>query len=160
MASLAVMAQWCGGDRGLTPSQASGLHLCAMLLPPLALQLFRIRLQTGAWVAAAMMAGLAMLYFLPGLQGLMAASMCHSFAWGLAWFRRVSAPQAPCPPAPALNWMGALAPAGCVWALGLAIAGSGPSALSSVHVALGVLAAVGATASLWGPASIKMEKSP
>ena len=39
MATLAAMAQWCSGAFGLTPAQSVGVHLSAMLLPPLVLHL-------------------------------------------------------------------------------------------------------------------------
>lgn len=160
MASLTVMAQWCSNDAGLTPSQTGGLHLCAMLLPPLALRLLRVKLRSTAAAAVAMVAGSAIAYESPALQGLMAASICHSLAWGLVWFARVSGPPAPCPPATASTWTGALMPAWCVFVLGFAIAGDGPTALRWVHIGLGLLAAVGAAAAVWRSASLKMEKSP
>lgn len=159
MASLAVMTQWCGNDWGLTASQAGGLHLCAMLLPPLALHLLHVRLKTDAGAAVAMIAGLAIAYLVPGLQGLMAASMCHSLAWGLVWFARISGPSAPCTSTAASTWTGALMPSCCALALGLAIAANGPTALSWVHIGLGMLAAAGATFSLWRSSSFKLEKS-
>ncbi|WP_213957622.1 hypothetical protein [Variovorax sp. dw_954] len=161
MASLAITAQWCGGAWGSAPWLSSGLHLSAMLLPSVALHLARVRLHTNAGVALAMAAGLAMLCVLPVLQGLMAASMCHSLAWGLAWSSRPGpAPVHRGSPRLAPGVLGALAPAACVWGLGLAIDGRGPWALWWVHFGLGTLATVGAAVALCRPAFFRMERKP
>jgi len=160
MASLAVTSQWCGSAWGLSPSQASGLHLGAMLLPPLVLHLSRVRLPNAMGVGLAMAAGLVMLCALPGLQGLMAASMCHSLAWGLASFAQVDAPPVSRSPNLPLGVLRAVAPACCVWVLGLAIADSGPWALWWVHFTLGALATVGSVVGLCRPAFFRMERKP
>lgn len=158
MASLAAMTPWCGEAWGLTPAHVGGLHLCAMLLPPVALHFLRVELKRGAWSALAMVAGLACACWLPGLQGLMAASMCHSLAWGLTWYARTCGPSTPCTVASEPGWGGAVLPACCVWLLGLAIADSGPWALRAVHIGLGLLATAGAAVSMLRPASLTMEK--
>jgi hypothetical protein len=158
MATLAVMAPWCGGEAGLAPAQWVGLHLAAMLLPPCALRLAGVRTVAPAWVSAVMVAGLLLPWALPGLRGLMAMSLCHSVAWGLAWLAALSVGRVARNERPRRGE--ALLPAAVALALGVALAQFGPAALETVHVALGLAAAAGAALVTWRASRWTLEKKP
>jgi hypothetical protein len=168
MATLVVMAQWCGGDAGITATQWVGLHLAAMLLPPLALMSLprspRVQAWSRAWPTAAMAIGLVLLVAMPGLRGLMAMSLCHSVAWGLAWFAVMSRPPAmrraaPISTAPT-RLTAALYPAFAVLGIGLALGDFGPAALEAVQAGLGLVATVGAIFAWWRTAPWILENRP
>jgi hypothetical protein len=156
MAMLAAMAQWCGGAFGLTPAQSVGLHLSAMLLPPLVLLLSGRSLNGPVWITFALALGLCLFGILPGSRGLMAISLCQSVAWGLAWFGSTSRTPGE-PERGRSHWAVALVPAAAALALGSAIDDFGPSALIAVQVTLGLTACAGAVA---GWLATRVEPSP
>ncbi len=161
MASMSVMTQWCRGEVWLSTAAIVGLHLGAMLMPPLTLYLLRVTLRAEAWVAAAMTAGLLLSLLSTSMLGLMLASMCQSLGWSLAWFARIGDAPRIETRAAAPTWFGALVPACCIALLGVAVTYCGPSALRGTQIGLGALAAVGAALSLWKPAAFnKLEKRP
>ena len=157
MASLPVMADWCGAQAGSAAS-ASAAHLAAMLLPALAM----CRAPSLRWPAQAI--GLLLLLggaalWLPGASGLMGAALLQGLAWSVAWGERLKAPRtSPVPDAapPVQWWAPWLSAAGFVVLLGAAIDHFGPSALAAVHAGLAGLGGIGLAASAWrqrGPAS-------
>lgn len=166
MASLPLMAEWCGADpwtRG-SASTVVALHLAAMLLPAWALGVRqppgrvaappapgRPALQR-AGVALAMLLGGACLLAWPGLSGLMAASLWHAMGWSLAWSlsmspRPASRPADAVARAPSAGFaaplLTALFTGAAVWALGLSTQAFGPQALVAVHAALASVSAAG-----------------
>ena len=147
MATLALMAQWCGGF-GLAPWQSVLLHLSAMVLPALLIRRFGWAIRRAVWITSAMALGLALLYLLPGLRGLMALSLCQSAAWGVAWLEPASRTPAGADRARP-HWSFALIPALAALALGFAIDDAGPAALEAVQAALGLTACAGFLAGRW-----------
>ena len=147
MGALMFSADWCVSSAVLDQTTATGAHLATMFLLPCLLKACRIRLAS-AWLALPMAASLACLLVLPGTQGLMAASMTQSVAWGLSYV--VDAP----PALPSTDevgvatWVKALFVIAIVAALGLAGAAAGPKALMLFHAALGMGAVVAALRSL------------
>jgi hypothetical protein len=118
MASLPAMAPWCGP--GLSGSALTALHLGAMLLPGLALCLVAFQVPghppappvqnglsgwlawhtpvgLGRWVAALMLLGLLLWWWLADGAGLLALVLCHGAAWSLAWAGPMLAPSAGTP---------------------------------------------------------------
>jgi len=160
MATLAVVADWCGGPgRGLdSGSTGTAAHLAAMLLPALAARAWAASGRPGpppavaALATAALLAagGLALAW--PGLDGLMAAGLLHGLAWGVAWSARWSGSAAAGTsgvPRTGLAAAGPAAAAGAlVLALGAAVAAWGPAALAAVHATLALLGTLGAVAVL------------
>lgn len=166
MASLPLMAEWCGADpwaRG-SASAVVALHLAAMLLPAWALAWRQPAGQapalTAPWrpalqrtgVTLAMLLGGACLLAWPGLSGLMAASLWHAVGWSLAWSLSMSPRPAArsadaVARAPSAGWaapvLTALLTASAVWALGLSTQAFGPQALVAVHAALAWVSAAG-----------------
>ncbi len=157
MASLTLMTDWCAAGGNQRPSQIVGLHLAAMLLPPLLLHLFRTPLRSPSWVALPMATGLVLFQGMPGAQGWMAVSICHAAAWGLAWSTQLSRAAGPCQPVLKTGWMAVLAPAGVVYVLGAALADLGPQALGFVHLGLGSLSVIGALVSMSRPPALSKE---
>jgi hypothetical protein len=142
MAALAGMSAWCSAVGWPAPAMTAA-HLAAMLLPP---WLLRHRVPgriDAAVMLLALAAGLLAVLARPGLDGLMAASLCHAVAWGLAWRLALACPAAP-RPATAAVWRPALA----VLLLGVALAATGPVALMVLHGLLGALALAGAMMTL------------
>lgn len=151
-----------------------------MLLPAALLQACRVPLQRPQrWVALLLALGGAALWW-PGLSGLMAASLLHGLAWGVAWAAMLApravlpadaagagpvdavrclgggaVPSAASVPAPAVLAglvMGgvALLTATAVLLLGHAMTQSGPAALVAVHAALAGSGLVGGLVALLG----------
>jgi hypothetical protein len=172
MATLGAMAQWCGGDGGITPTQWVGLHLGAMLAAPLLAASMAVWSRPSMaplpspcnrWSTAphrvplptaALAAGLVLMAWMPGLRGLMAMSICSSVAWGLAWntpsrsgARRAEASEvahrAPREAPSTPSLLATLTPALVVLALGQALADYGPPALEALQAALALIAIAG-----------------
>lgn len=166
MASLPLMAEWCGTDpwaRG-SDSTVVALHLAAMLLPAWALGGGRERVSAAGppapWrpalqsvgVVLAMLLGGASLWAWPGQSGLMAASLWHAVGWSLAWALSMSArpvgrpadagARAPSAGVAALL-LSALFTGSAVWVLGHSTQAFGPQALVAVHAALAGVCAAG-----------------
>ncbi|MFT3817350.1 MAG: hypothetical protein QM750_06955 [Rubrivivax sp.] len=149
MATLAAMGEWCSGSLGLDAHAIVGLHLAAMLLPPLGLHLMGIALRSLAWPALPLAAAAILAWWRPagldGLAGLMAASLACALAWGLAWAAQpahAAARRAPAAAGP--SPMRALAPALATAAIGLALERFGPPALAWVLAACALAGLAGA----------------
>ncbi|MBT9486322.1 MAG: hypothetical protein IV093_02315 [Rubrivivax sp.] len=135
MAGLPAMAGWCSAAGWPLPL-VLGLHVVLMVAPAWAGP------ARPGWVAGAMGAGALALWWLPGLDGLMAASMLQAVACGLAW--RLS-PKVPMHPA-RRHPLAVGVPAVAVLLLGVALAAFGPLALMGVHALLSAAAVLGALA--------------
>jgi len=171
MATLTVLAEWCGG-RGNGAAASSAAHLATMFLPALAARAWAAvgrpgpsPMQAAAGTATLLVAGgLALAW--PGLAGLMAAGLLHGMAWGWAWAARWSVDGATrATPATQRSGLAAAGPAALaglmVLALGTAVAAWGPSALATVHSALALLGALGAAALVWPrPAADRQPPAP
>ncbi|WP_428422777.1 hypothetical protein [Methylibium sp.] len=147
MASLMFSSEWCVGAGSSDRTTAIGAHLVSMFLLPCLLRACGVRV-AAAWLALPMGASAMLLVVLPGADGLMAASMTQSLAWGLSF---VVGPKH----APSVNgevgaagFSLALVAIGAVIALGLAGSAVGPFALLSVHAALGIGAVTAALVSI------------
>lgn len=131
MATLVAMGDWCGSGLGWSPQAMIGLHLAAMLMPPLVLRLCHCTLQGPLWVALPLLIALLLLAWPPaalsGLSGLMAASLACALAWGLGWQAHPSRTPGTSPAAP----LAAFVPALCAVALGVALERFGPTALGA-----------------------------
>lgn len=152
MTALPAMADWCSAA-GWSAPMVTGLHLAAMLLPPALLQRALPSVsasQLRRWVALLLAVGALLLVAWPGVQGLMAASLWHALAWGVAWAGPMVA-RTPVPAAPSKPWgagmghqLAAVALAGsAVLALGAGIGAAGPAALTSAHAGLALLGLLG-----------------
>lgn len=147
MASLPVMADWCGAQAG-SPSTASAAHLGAMLLPALALHLAAPLRRPAMAVALLLVLG-GLVLRLPGAAGLMAAALVHGAAWSVAWGDMLKARRAGSAPRQALPsrpWAPWLSTAGFVLVLGVAVDQVGPPALAAVHAVLAGLGLIGLAA--------------
>jgi len=142
MASLPVMADWCGALRW-PAALGTALHLGAMLVPAACLRVTVPPRRPAVAVGLVLALGGAALPA-AGLSGLMAASLLHGVAWSLAWsaMLRRSAGAIPKGRAQAPAVAAALT-AAAVLALGLAIDRYGPGALVGVHALLAVFGALG-----------------
>jgi hypothetical protein len=143
MAGLPLLADACSAA-GWPPRTESALHLAAMLLPPLLLQVpLRVladRSRQG-WIALLLLAGGAALWLQPGVQGLMAAMLLHGLAWSVAWGGTMAAGQRQPDGPPPL--VAATLAALLLLSLGAAVALRGLDALVTVHAALALCGAVG-----------------
>ena len=144
MASLPVMADWCGALRW-PAALGTALHLGAMLLPAACLSgaapARRPALAVGMVLA---LGGAALL--MAGLSALLAASLMHGVAWSLAWSAMLKRPRlaanAHAGPTPAPVLAAALT-AVAVLGLGVAMDRYGPVALTAVHALLAVFGVIG-----------------
>lgn len=152
MASQSVTTEWCTTAIGATPSHVVGAHLAAMLLPPLFLHIAGVVLRSRAWTALPMAGGLISICWIPGLLGIMVASLCQSIAWGLAWHTHIHSPKGRCAAQEPLNAFALLAPACWVVGIGVTLADSGPGVLALIHFGLGAVATLGTALSLSRPA--------
>ncbi len=147
MASLPVMADWCGAQ-AWAPSTASAAHLGAMLLPALALHLAApLRRPAVAIGLLLVLGGVALR--LPGAAGLMAAALAHGAAWSVAWGDMLKAPRpggAQRRSQPIRPWAPWLSTAGFVLLLGVAVDQVGPPALAAVHAVLAGMGLIGLAA--------------
>lgn len=145
MGALVFSADWCVSSAVLDQTTATGIHLLAMFLLPCLLKACRIRLAS-AWLALPMGASLIGLLVLPGVQGLMAASITQSVAWGLSCvsYARPALPASD--EAGLASWAKALLVIAIVAGLGGAAAG--PKAFLLIHAALGIGAVLAALQSL------------
>jgi len=123
MATLALMGDWCSARLGLDSGSVVGLHLAAMLLPPLLL-----RGAGPAWVLAPLAAAALCPWLLPGVGGVMAASLCCGVSWGLAWKAELARRDG-ARPSSSPSFGAALWPAVSALATGVAIDHAGPAAL-------------------------------
>ena len=149
MATLAVMAPWCG--ESFSAAGWIAIHLAAMLLPACVLHAFGVR-SRAEWIVLAMALGLAAWLSVPGWRGLMLMSVCQSAAWGLAWMTQLGGRAKPAPPRP----IDALLPALVVFALGIAVAQHGPRALEMVQGAIAMVAIVGWGLARWPVAARRL----
>ncbi len=153
MAMLPLLGQWCSAA-GIAPAAMLALHLAAMLAPA---WLLRHARPTAGFhpraCAALLLLGAVAAWAWPGLMGLMAASLLHTLAWGLAWVADTAArPLAPLPAAQGAAV--ALLPALLLLVLGTALALFGPSALLLLHALLALPAALALRSLRRGPQAL------
>lgn len=145
MASLVPMAEWCSaGSRD--PVQIVGMHLAAMLLPPLLWQAVCRRPPSLLSVALPMTFAASLYAWASTPAEWTVAALLQSMGWGLAWSAMSAQRAASGPSAPAAGHAGwqALLPAAFVAALGIALAAYGPAALRLLLFGLAVVTAAGA----------------
>jgi hypothetical protein len=151
MASLPVMAEWCG-DLRWSSATGTALHLGAMLLPALLLHtgwpVRRLAQSTGVLLV---IGGASLLW--PTLSGLMVASLLHGLAWSVAWAAMLGPRKGGASPPPSIRphttvLRPAMLTAAAVLLLGCAIDQFGPAALAGVHAVLALLGLVGLMAGL------------